>query len=66
MSNVSRAGFETLPTRQRSRVTNNSSKVPDTDGRSAWTRRLRDVMASHIGGLGANLGTVIRSRDSVT
>ena len=36
----------------RSRLTNRSHVLPGVDGRGAWARRLRDVMALHIGDLG--------------
>ena len=36
----------------RSRITNGSTLLPGVDGRSAWVRRCKDVIASHISDLG--------------
>jgi hypothetical protein len=36
----------------KSRVTNGSALLPGIDGRSAWVRRCKDVIASHISDLG--------------
>jgi hypothetical protein len=33
---------------QRSRITNGSAFLPGTDGRSAWIRRAKDVLAAHL------------------
>lgn len=41
-----------LPPASRSRVTNGSALLPDTDGRSAWSRRLRDLITIHLSDLG--------------
>jgi hypothetical protein len=38
----------------RSAITNNASFVPDTDGRSAWMRRLRDLISAHTTDLGGD------------
>ena len=38
--------------RQRSRVSNGSALLPGVDGRSAWVRRCRDVVAAHLSDLG--------------
>jgi hypothetical protein len=37
---------------QRSRVTNGSALLPRIDGRSAWVRRAKDLLALHISDLG--------------
>ena len=37
---------------QRSRVANGSALLPGTDGRSAWVRRAKEVIADHISDLG--------------
>jgi len=37
---------------QRSRITNGSSLLPGIDNRSAWVRRCKDIIASHIADLG--------------
>jgi hypothetical protein len=36
----------------RSRITNGSALLPGIDGRSAWVRRCKDVIASHVSDLG--------------
>jgi len=36
----------------RSRLSNGFGRLPDSDGRSMWARRLRDVMALHLSDLG--------------
>jgi hypothetical protein len=38
--------------RQRSRVTNGSALAPNIDGRSAWVRRTKDLIALHLSDLG--------------
>jgi len=38
----------------RSAVTNGSELLPGIDGRSAWARRLRDVIANHVADLGGD------------
>jgi hypothetical protein len=38
--------------RQRSRVTNGSALAPNMDGRSAWVRRTKDLIALHLSDLG--------------
>jgi hypothetical protein len=37
---------------QRSRITNGSALLPGVDGRSAWIRRCKDVIAAHVSDLG--------------
>jgi hypothetical protein len=36
----------------RSRISNGSALLPGVDGRSAWVRRCRDVIAAHLSDLG--------------
>lgn len=43
---------EAAPRKGRSRITNGSTLLPGVDGRSAWVRRCKDVIASHISDLG--------------
>jgi hypothetical protein len=38
----------------RSRVSNGSALLPGVDGRSTWVRRLRDLIALHLGDLGGD------------
>jgi hypothetical protein len=37
---------------RKSRITNGSTLLPGVDGRSAWVRRCKDVIAEHISDLG--------------
>jgi hypothetical protein len=37
---------------QRSRITNGSALLPGVDGRSAWIRRCKDIIAMHVADLG--------------
>lgn len=37
---------------QRSRITNGSAVLPGVDGRSAWVRRLKDLIGNHLDDLG--------------
>jgi hypothetical protein len=41
-----------VPARQRSRIANGSALLPGVDGRSAWVRRAKEVIASHISDMG--------------
>jgi hypothetical protein len=47
-----RAAVDRRPSKQKSRVTNGSALLPGVDGRSAWIRRCKDIIASHIADLG--------------
>lgn len=38
----------------RSAITNGSSLIADTDGRTAWMRRLRDLVSAHIADCGGD------------
>ena len=51
---VSNEGRATVGGRspQRSRVTNGSALLPGVDGRSAWVRRAKDLIAEHVADLG--------------
>jgi len=40
------------PLRQRSKITNGTALVPGVSGRSAWTRRCKDIIALHLSDLG--------------
>jgi hypothetical protein len=40
--------------RQRSRITNGKTLLPDVDGRGAWTRRCKDVISAHLQDIGAD------------
>jgi hypothetical protein len=49
--------------RQRSRVTNGTVLLPGVDGRSAWMRRCKDIIAAHVSDLGGedNISAAERS-----
>jgi hypothetical protein len=49
--------------RQRSRVTNSTVLLPGVDGRSAWMRRCKDIIAAHVSDLGGedNISAAERS-----
>lgn len=49
---ASRRVVETRPPRVRSAVTNGTRLFVEGDGSSAWSRRYRDLIASHVGDLG--------------
>jgi hypothetical protein len=49
---VDRADIVTLPSRQRSAVTNGRRMFVEGDGNSAWSRRFRDLAAQHADDLG--------------
>jgi hypothetical protein len=51
--------------RQRSRVTNGSALLPGVDGRSAWVRRARDVIAEIVADLGGIENTSAQERSIV-
>jgi hypothetical protein len=48
---------------QRSRVTNGTTLLPGVDGRSAWMRRCKDIIAAHVSDLGGedNISAAERS-----
>lgn len=48
----------------RSRVTNGSELLPGVDGRSAWARRLRDLIGLHISDLGGE-GAISEAERSI-
>lgn len=47
-----RKSIEITPSKVRSAVTNGTCILHDVDGRSAWMRRLRDLISLHISDLG--------------
>ena len=52
-----------LKPKGRSKITNGGTLLPGIDGRGAWARRLRDVLAAHFADLGGrdNLSEAERS-----
>jgi hypothetical protein len=50
---------------QKSRITNGSALLPGVDGRSAWVRRCRDVISSHLSDLGGADNTSAAERSIV-
>jgi hypothetical protein len=51
-SSADRAQVDRPKSRQKSRVTNGSALLCGIDHRSAWVRRIRDLLAAHIADLG--------------
>src|SRR5271170_739260 len=51
--------------RQRSRITNGSALLPGVDGRSAWVRRCKDVITSHLSDLGGEDNTSAAERSII-
>jgi hypothetical protein len=52
ISSTDHPAVERRKDRQKSRITNGSSLLPGVDGRNAWVRRCKDVLAEHIADLG--------------
>ena len=54
---------ERSKSRQRSRVTNGTALLSGIDGRSAWMRRCKDIIAAHVSDLGGeeNISAAERS-----
>jgi hypothetical protein len=51
---------------QRSRITNGTALLPgNIDGRSAWVRRCKDVIAAHVADLGGELNTSTAERSII-
>lgn len=49
----------------RSRITNGSALLPGVDGRSAWIRRCKDVIAAHLSDLGGEDNTSAAERSII-
>jgi hypothetical protein len=64
-STLSRPAANPVPARQRSRVTNGSALLPGTDGRSAWVRRAKELIADHLSDLGGQDNTSAAERSIV-
>ena len=47
-SSAVRAAIDPVPSRQRSRITNGTALLPNTDGRSAWVRRCKPTASSSL------------------
>jgi hypothetical protein len=47
-TSADRAAVDSVPSRQRSRITNGSALLPGALGRSAWVRRCKDVISAHL------------------
>lgn len=48
------AAITAMPPTARSRITNRSAVLPGLDGRSSWSRRLRDLISLHVSDLGGD------------
>jgi hypothetical protein len=53
-SPANRPATASPPPAQRSAVTNGSKLLPNVDGRSAWVRRCKDIIAAHVSDLGGS------------
>jgi hypothetical protein len=51
-TSIDRPRLKSYPSRQRSRITNGSLLPSVTDGRSAWVRRVKDIISLHTSDLG--------------
>jgi hypothetical protein len=49
----------------RSRITNGSALLPGVDGRSAWVRRCKDIIAEHVSDLGGEGNTSAAERSII-
>jgi hypothetical protein len=64
-SPADRAAVDSVPSRQRSRITNGTALLPNVDGRSAWVRRCKDVIAEHLADMGGSDNTSAAERSIV-
>jgi Caspase domain len=60
-TSIDRPRLKSYPSRQRSRITNGSLLPSVTDGRSAWVRRVKDVIELHISDLGGEANSAYRN-----
>jgi hypothetical protein len=51
-SSVDHSGIDRRSSRQKSRQANGTALLPGVDGRSAWVRRCKELIADHISDLG--------------
>jgi hypothetical protein len=64
-SPADRAAVDSVPSRQRSRVTNGSALLPNTDGRGAWVRRCKDIIAEQLADMSGEDNTSAAERSIV-
>jgi hypothetical protein len=64
-SSADRVPLERRKSKQRSKVTNGSALLPGIDGRSAWIRRCKDVIDSHLADLGGEDNTSAAERSII-
>lgn len=64
-TSADRAVVDSVPSRQRSRITNGSALLPNTDGRSAWVRRLRDIILELVSDAGGDANTSAAERSII-
>jgi hypothetical protein len=60
-----RAAVERRKDKQRSRITNGSALLPGVDGRSAWVRRCKDIIAAHVSDLGGEANSSAAERSII-
>lgn len=64
-SPADRAAVDSVPSRQRSRITNGSALLPNTDGRGAWVRRCKDIIAEQLADMSGEDNTSAAERSIV-
>jgi hypothetical protein len=64
-SSADRVPVERRKSKQRSKVTNGSALLPGIDGRSAWIRRCKDLIDSHLADLGGEDYTTAAERSII-
>jgi hypothetical protein len=64
-TSADRVAVDSVSPRQRSRVTNGSALLPNTDGRSAWVRRCKDIIAELISDAGGESNTSAAERSII-
>jgi hypothetical protein len=64
-SSADRAAVDSVPSRQRSRITNGSALLPNTDGRGPWVRRVKDVISEHLADCGGKDATSAAERSLI-
>jgi hypothetical protein len=60
-----RPAFARQKDARRSRITNGSALLPGVDGRSAWIRRCKDIIAQHLSDLGGEDNTSAAERSII-
>jgi hypothetical protein len=64
-SSAVRTAVDSVPSRQRSKVTNGSALLVNIDGRSTWVRRCKDIIAEQLADMGGSDNTSAAERSIV-